>query len=88
MSAEVALVTGGAGLIGSHLVDQLVQSGWRVRILDNLEPVTHAASPPRLNPDAEFILGDVRDPAIVRQALAGVDVVFHQAAYGGYMPEV
>ncbi len=88
MSAEVALVTGGAGLIGSHLVDQLVQADWRVRILDNLEPVTHAESPPRLNPDAEFILGDVRDPTIVRRALAGVDVVFHQAAYGGYMPEV
>ncbi|MDQ6637986.1 MAG: NAD-dependent epimerase/dehydratase family protein [Candidatus Dormibacteraeota bacterium] len=88
MSAETALVTGGAGLIGSHLVDQLLHSGWRVRILDNLEPVTHAESAPHLNPDAEFIRGDVREPTTVRRALAGVDVVFHQAAYGGYMPEV
>ncbi|HEV1997239.1 MAG TPA: SDR family NAD(P)-dependent oxidoreductase [Candidatus Dormibacteraeota bacterium] len=88
MTAETALVTGGAGLIGSHLVDLLVTQGWRVRILDNLEPQTHAAAPAYLNPQAEVITGDVRDVAAVERALAGVDVVFHQAAYGGYMPEV
>jgi len=88
LSAETALVTGGAGLIGSHLVDLLVETGWHVRILDNLEPQTHAGRPAHLHPGAEFVKGDVRDGAAVARALAGVDVVFHQAAYGGYMPEV
>ncbi|HEX8459733.1 MAG TPA: NAD-dependent epimerase/dehydratase family protein [Pyrinomonadaceae bacterium] len=84
-----ALVTGGAGLIGSHLVDLLVTEGWRVRILDNLEPNTHGRGRPAwLNAAAEFVEGDIRDRAVVSAALAGVDVVFHQAAYGGYMPEI
>ena len=57
-----ALVTGGAGLIGSHLVDLLVTEGWRVRILDNLEPNTHKQGKPAwINPAAEFVEGDVRD---------------------------
>ena len=51
-----ALVTGGAGLIGSHVVDLLVREGWRVRILDNLEPNTHKRGKPNwINPDAEFV---------------------------------
>lgn len=84
-----ALVTGGAGLIGSHIVDALVTDGWRVRLLDNLEPNTHRHGPPAwINPAAEFAHGDVRDAATVRDALHGVDVVFHQAAYGGYMPQM
>ncbi|HEY9403865.1 MAG TPA: NAD-dependent epimerase/dehydratase family protein [Pyrinomonadaceae bacterium] len=84
-----ALVTGGAGLIGSHLVDLLLAEGWRVRILDNLEPNTHREGKPVwVNPAAEFVAGDVRDRATVSEALSGIDVVFHQAAYGGYMPEI
>jgi dTDP-L-rhamnose 4-epimerase len=84
-----ALVTGGAGLIGSHLSDLLVAEGWRVRILDNLEPQTHGAGLPRwVNPKAEFVLGDVRDTATLLPALDGVDTIFHLAAYGGYMPEI
>jgi dTDP-L-rhamnose 4-epimerase len=84
-----ALVTGGAGLIGSHLVDLLVASGWRTRILDNLEPQTHGAGrPPWINPEADFCEGDVRRPEDLVAALDGVDVVFHLAAYGGYMPEI
>ncbi|HLL70189.1 MAG TPA: NAD-dependent epimerase/dehydratase family protein [Pyrinomonadaceae bacterium] len=84
-----ALVTGGAGLIGSHLVDLLVREGYSVRILDNLEPNTHRNGRPAwINPAAEFVEGDIRDRAAVAAALAGVDVVFHQAAYGGYMPEI
>ncbi len=84
-----ALVTGGAGLIGSHLVDLLVREGWQVRVLDNLEPQTHAAgAPPWLNPHAEYLWGDVTERADLRRALDGVDVVFHEAAYGGYMPEI
>lgn len=84
-----ALVTGGAGLIGSHLVDLLLGEGWSVRILDNLEPNTHRRGKPAwIAEDAEFMTGDVRDRATVAAALADIDVVFHQAAYGGYMPEM
>src|SRR4028118_1518685 len=84
-----ALVTGGAGLIGSHIVDLLVGEGWRVRILDNLEPNTHREGKPAwVNTAAEFVEGDMRDRATVSAALADIDVVFHQAAYGGYMPEI
>jgi dTDP-L-rhamnose 4-epimerase len=88
-NGQRALVTGGAGLIGSHLVDLLVREGYRVRLLDNLEPNTHRKGRPAwINPQAEFVEGDIRDRATVAAALAGVDVVFHQAAYGGYMPEI
>jgi dTDP-L-rhamnose 4-epimerase len=82
-------VTGGAGLIGSHLVDLLLREGYSVRILDNLEPNTHRKGRPAwINAAAEFVAGDIRDRATVAAALAQVDVVFHQAAYGGYMPEI
>jgi len=84
-----ALVTGGAGLIGSHIVDLLVREGWRVRILDNLEPQTHRNGKPAwLNPEAEFVQGNVQDAQTIRAALQDIDVVFHEAAYGGYMPEM
>jgi len=84
-----ALVTGGAGLIGSHLADLLISEGWKVRILDNIEPNTHRRGRPNwINPKAEFVQGDVRDRDTVGAALQNMDVVFHQAAYGGYMPEI
>ncbi|MGI8819518.1 MAG: NAD-dependent epimerase/dehydratase family protein [Chthoniobacterales bacterium] len=84
-----ALVTGGAGLIGSHLVDLLVREGWTVRILDNLEPNTHKLGKPAwVNRAAEFVEGDLRDRPTMAAALQAIDVVFHQAAYGGYMPEI
>ncbi|MEP6937292.1 MAG: NAD-dependent epimerase/dehydratase family protein [Chthoniobacterales bacterium] len=84
-----ALVTGAAGLIGSHLADLLAGQGWTVRILDNLEPQTHRnGRPPWINDAAEFVEGDLRDRAVMTAALADIDVVFHQAAYGGYMPEI
>jgi dTDP-L-rhamnose 4-epimerase len=84
-----ALVTGAAGLIGSHVVDLLVREGWQVRALDNLEPQTHRRGKPAwINPNAEFIQGDMRDRETITDALDGIDVVFHQAAYGGYMPEI
>ena len=87
--AKRALVTGGAGLIGSHIVDLLVREGWRVRVLDNLEPQTHRNGKPAwINPAAEFRQGEVQDAATMRAALEDIDVVFHQAAYGGYMPEM
>lgn len=86
---EQILVTGGAGFIGSHLADALLAAGHRVRILDNLEAQVHGnlaetGSPPGyLDPGAEFIHGDVRDPDVLTRALAGVDVVFHLAALVG-----
>jgi dTDP-L-rhamnose 4-epimerase len=84
-----ALVTGGAGLIGSHVTDLLVRKGWQVRVLDNLEPNTHRRGKPNwINPKAEFIEGDMRDRDMIVAALDNVDTVFHQAAYGGYMPEI
>lgn len=84
-----ALVTGGAGLIGSHLVDLLLREGWRVRILDRLEPQTHRNGRPHWIPAAaEFVEADLCDRAVSSAALQDIDVVFHQAAYGGYMPEI
>jgi dTDP-L-rhamnose 4-epimerase len=84
-----ALVTGGAGLIGSHVADLLVREGWKVRVLDNLEPQTHRRGRPAwINPRTEFIQGDMRDRETIASALDKIDIVFHQAAYGGYMPEI
>ncbi|HEV2620123.1 MAG TPA: NAD-dependent epimerase/dehydratase family protein [Acidobacteriaceae bacterium] len=84
-----ALVTGGAGLIGSHIVDLLIQEGWTVRILDNLEPQTHKNGKPEwINPRAEFRKGNVQDYETMHSALLDIDVVWHEAAYGGYMPEM
>jgi dTDP-L-rhamnose 4-epimerase len=84
-----ALVTGGAGLIGSHVSDLLRREGWTVRVLDNLEPQTHRQGKPAwVQEDVEFIEGDVADRETITAALRDIDVVFHQAAYGGYMPEI
>src|SRR5256885_6065245 len=84
-----ALVTGGAGLIGSHVTDLLVREGWKVRVLDNLEPNTHRRGQPDwINPKAEFVEGDIRDRETIAAALDKIDIAFHQAAYGGYMPEI
>src|SRR2546421_5830147 len=84
-----ALITGGAGLIGSHVADLLRREGWSVRVLDNLEPQTHRkGKPPWVGNNVEFIEGDVADRETMTAVLANIDVVFHQAAYGGYMPEI
>ena len=82
-------MTGGAGLIGSHVTDLLVRQGWKVRVLDNLEPNTHKRGKPAwINPNAGFIEGDLRHRETITAALDKIDIVFHQAAYGGYMPEI
>jgi dTDP-L-rhamnose 4-epimerase len=87
--AKRALVTGGAGLIGSHIADLLVRKGWSVRVLDNLEPQTHRRGKPAwISRKVEFIEGDLRDRVTITSALDKIDIVFHQAAYGGYMPEI
>ena len=77
------LVTGGAGFIGSHVVDELVSAGHEVRVLDSLLATAHVARPDYLDPRAQLIEGDVRDPAAVDAALDGVDAVCHQAAMVG-----
>jgi dTDP-L-rhamnose 4-epimerase len=84
-----ALVTGGAGLVGSHLADLLLREGWSVRILDSLEPQTHPNGKPAWIPErAQFLHADVRDERALPTALEDIDVVFHQAAYGGFFPQL
>jgi dTDP-L-rhamnose 4-epimerase len=80
------LVTGGAGFIGSHMVDLLIERGYRVRVYDNLEPQVHGegAKPPTwLNPNAEFVQGDIRDRDALLRALKGCDAIIHDAAMVG-----
>lgn len=83
-----ALVTGGAGLIGSHIADLLYKEGYVVRILDNLDRETHRKKPDWISKKYEFIKGDVRDKRDLEKALKGIDFVFHQAAYGGFTSEI
>jgi dTDP-L-rhamnose 4-epimerase len=80
------LVTGGAGFIGSHLADELLQHGYRVRVLDNLSAQVHGTArqiPSYLNPDVEVIVDDIRNPDAVKRALKGVDAVYHFVAIVG-----
>ena len=85
MASKHILVTGGAGFIGSFLVDVLIAKGHKVRIFDNLEPQVHpnGKRPDYLNPKAEFMHDDVTDMAALKRALADVEVVFHEAAMVG-----
>ena len=75
---STVLVTGGAGFVGSHLVDALLARGERVRVLDNLDPLAHEdGRPEHLSPDAELLVGDLRDREVVDRVLRGVERVFH-----------
>jgi dTDP-L-rhamnose 4-epimerase len=81
---EKILVTGGAGFIGSHLVDRLVKEGHDVAVLDNFYPQVHQGKTPSyLNKGAAYIEGDIRDEGALKKALKGADVVFHYAAKVG-----
>lgn len=82
---KLVLITGGAGFVGSHLADELLAHGYRVRALDALSPQVHpdGARPDYLHPDVELVRGDACDGDVVRQALRGVDAVFHLAAKVG-----
>jgi dTDP-L-rhamnose 4-epimerase len=80
------LIIGGAGFIGSHLADELLEHGHCVRVLDNLDPQVHgddAIRPSYLHNDVELQVGDVRDCFAVERALQHCDVVFHFAAAVG-----
>jgi dTDP-L-rhamnose 4-epimerase len=82
------LVTGGAGFIGSHTVDLLLDRRYEVRILDNLQPRVHPRGKPDYIPaDAEFFKGDVANRDDLEKALLGVDAVMHLAAYQDYLPD-
>jgi len=82
---ETVLVTGGAGFIGSHLADELLAHGYRVRAFDNLVHQVHSSGdrPEYLDPDVELVYGDIRDREAVGRALVGVDAVVHFAARVG-----
>jgi dTDP-L-rhamnose 4-epimerase len=82
------LVTGGAGFIGSHTVDLLLERGYRVRVLDNLQAPVHRGRrwPAYLPEAAEKLEGSVDDPAAWKAALEGMDAVVHLAAYQDYLP--
>lgn len=86
---QQVLVTGGAGFIGSHLVEALVSRGYGVRVLDNLDPQVHGTggnapiSHLVQSGRVELITGDVRDRDVVEKAVAGIDAVLHQAAAVG-----
>jgi dTDP-L-rhamnose 4-epimerase len=84
MSSNTVLVTGGAGFIGSHVVEQLLEQGYSVRVYDSLVPQVHLGAGPRYVPkEAEFIEGDMRDRSGVSKALQGVSQVVHLAAEVG-----
>jgi dTDP-L-rhamnose 4-epimerase len=81
---ERVLVTGGAGFIGSHLVDALLNAGRDVVVLDSIDPQAHEGGVARhLDPAAELIKGDLRNRDDVARALTNVDVVFHQGGMVG-----
>ena len=82
------LVTGGAGFIGSHTVDFLLQRGYGVCVLDSLQPRVHPKGRPKWVPaDAQLVVGDVADPAVLARALSGCQAVMHLAAYQDYLPD-
>ena len=74
-----ALVTGGAGFIGSHIAERLVNTGWSVVILDDLSS-GNLANLDHIADGLEIIIGDVRDTGTVKKSVTGVDVIFHEAA--------
>jgi dTDP-L-rhamnose 4-epimerase len=85
-SPKKILITGGAGFIGSHLADSLINQGYEVTLFDMLHPQVHGVErrlPDYLNPAAHLIQGDVRDANALAAALDGIEVVFHFAAYTG-----
>ncbi len=80
----IVLVTGGAGFIGSFLVDELIKKGHEVTIFDNLEPQVHNGKiPPFLNTEATFVKGDIRNYEEIKSAVVNAEIIFHYAARVG-----
>lgn len=77
------LVTGGAGFVGSHVVEMAVAEGWEVRVVDLLHPGAHSGTPSYLRAEVEYIFGDLADPDVAGRAVQGVDAVSHQASMVG-----
>ncbi len=79
------LITGGAGFVGSHLADQLLREGYRVRVMDNLNEQVHGQNgwPLYLDKRVERMWADIRDPEKLEEALQGIDAVYHFAAAVG-----
>lgn len=77
------LVTGGAGFIGSHIVDLLIENNYNVTILDNLDPTTHKEKPKYLSQQSRFVLGDVRDSKLIEELIPRFDYILHEAASVG-----
>ena len=71
------LITGGAGFIGSHTADRLLQKGYDVKVLDSLEVPVHKNKPEYLDERIQLISGSVTDQNILLQAMKGVDYIFH-----------
>lgn len=89
MSKGRVLITGGAGFIGSHTADELLQAGYEVRVMDDLLPPVHSEDgdwPAWLPAHIERHLGDVRSREDWQRSLHGVDYVFHLAAYQDLLP--
>jgi len=87
---QKVLVTGGAGFIGSHTVDRLLEKGFDVVVLDNLtKPIHHKGKIPNYLPvdHLHFIQGDVTEREAVKRALRDVSIIFHFAAYQDYLPD-
>lgn len=89
-----ALVTGGAGFIGSHLVDRLLADNWRVTVLDNFDSFYDVGikrrnvAPHLLHPHYTLMDGDVRDESCLARLAGGYDVVVHLAARAGVRPSI
>ncbi|HKA19447.1 MAG TPA: SDR family oxidoreductase [Blastocatellia bacterium] len=81
MNKRTYLVTGGAGFIGSHIVERLVRDGHNVRVLDDLSS-GHETNLDSIRDGVEFIEGDIRDTKVVNEAVKGAHIVFHEAALG------
>src|ERR1700733_13833974 len=86
MSKKTILIPGGAGFIGAHVANELLEHGYQVRVLDSLVPQVHPAvrgRPSYLSTETELIVGDIRDPHLLRKALSGVDAVVNLVALVG-----